>query len=122
MKKLFTIVSILTVGFLLQSSSLIAQATIAPQSNTAVAQLDEKTQKKVDKAKLDLAKDKKDLAKAEENYQKGMEKYAKKKKQGKLSPDDEVKEEKAKQKAEKNIAKLKQSISKGESFLAQYKM
>jgi len=122
MKKLITILSILTVGFLLQPSSLFAQATIAPQGDAAMAQLDEKTQKKVDKAKLDLAKDKKDLAKAEEDYQKGLEKYTKKKKQGKLSPDDELKEEKAKQKAEKNIAKLKQDISKQESFLAQYKM
>jgi biopolymer transport protein ExbB/TolQ len=122
MKKLFRAFSIMTAILLLQPAVFFAQATTNPQSASAPKQLDEKTQKKVDKAEINLAKDKKTLSKAEEDYNKGMAKHTKKQKQGKLSPDDELKEAKAKQKAEKNIAKLRQRIAKNEAILAQYKM
>jgi hypothetical protein len=122
MKKIFILIvavlatSLISIeGLVAQSSTTIQQATSTPMA------LDEKTQKKADKAKAEILKDQKSLAKAEEDYQKGIAKYEKNKSKGKLSPDDEMKEQKAKQKAEKNIAKLKKNIADNQAILDKYK-
>ncbi|MDZ4747118.1 MAG: hypothetical protein SH808_01420 [Saprospiraceae bacterium] len=51
-----------------------------------------------------------------------MEDYDKKKRKGKLSPNNEAKEQKAKEKAEKNITKRKKNIANNEAVLQKYKM
>jgi hypothetical protein len=122
MKKIFILIvavlatsSITIEGLVAQTTTTIQQAAPTPMA------LDEKTQKKVDKAKADILKDQKSLAKAEEDYKKGIAKYEKNKSKGKLSPDDEMKEQKAKENAEKNMAKLKKSIADNQAILDKYK-
>lgn len=124
MKKIIILIVVLAGTYSITTVGLSAQSTTTTiqQSTATPMALDEKTQKKVDKAKADLLKDQKSLAKAEEDYQKGIAKYEKNKSKGKLSPDDEMKEQKAKQSAEKNIAKLKKNIADNEAILEKYKM
>lgn len=123
MKKLITLLAVLVGMYLFMADALMAQPTTTTEQTTQTPEvLDEKTQKKVNKAKIHLAKDKIALAKAEEKYHRNVTNYYKNKSKGRLSPNDELKEEKAKQRAEKNISKLKKKIADNEAFLERYKM
>ncbi len=123
MKKLITLLAVLVGMYIFMADALMAQPTTTTEQTTQTPEvLDEKTQKKVNKAKIHLAKDKIALAKAEEKYHRNVTNYYKNKSKGRLSPNDELKEEKAKQRAEKNISKLKKKIADNEAFLERYKM
>lgn len=124
MKKLISLLAVSVGMYILMADALIAQSTTTTiqQTTQNPDALDEKTQKKVNKAKIHLAKDKIALAKAEEKYHRNVTNYYKNKSKGRLSPNDELKEEKAKQRAEKNITKLKKKIADNEAFLENYKM
>lgn len=124
MKKLITLLTVLVGMYIWMAEALVAQSTTTTieQTTQSPEVLDEKTHKKVNKAKIHLAKNKIALAKAEEKYHRNVTNYYKNKSKGRLSPNDELKEEKAKQRAEKNISKLKKKIADNEAFLERYKM
>ena len=120
MKKIFTIIAVMTIGFLLQSTALLAQATTAPQTTTSPIQLDEKTQKKVDKATADLAKDQEKLTKVTASYEKEKAKFEKDQSKGKLSPDKIAKGKKSLEQAENEMGKLKKIIADNQALINKY--
>lgn len=117
MKKVITLICILIAGYTMQSHALSAQEKAAQ----APVQLDEKTQKKVDKATLDLAKDKQKLHKCIASNEKAIAKHEKDHSNGKLSPNDVVKEKKSQEKAQATIEKLNKSIAKNQAYLDSFK-
>ena len=119
MKKLLAIICVLAGSFVIQPGALFAQ--IMSDSTMTTAGPDEKTQKKIDQAKEQLAKDQEQLAKESAKYEKAMAKFQKDKKKGKLSPDKEAKAQKELDKTSEAMGKLKSRIAENESILANYK-
>ena len=122
MKKLLVLLAILGYSALTSVSVLRAQtlSTSTTPEKTMPA-LDEKTQKKVDKATKDLAKDQLQLLKDTESLQKAQAKFDKDQAQGKLSPNDISKTKSKLMKDGEKLGKLKQDIAKNEEFLNKYK-
>lgn len=121
MNKLLTLTVILLASYSLQSTNLLSQTSSAPlQQMTPPMELDEKTQKKVDKANAAIAKDKVKLAKAEENLLKSTQDFEKKQAKGKLSPNDEMKMKKTISGIEQDIIKLKMAILDNEKIITKY--
>jgi ATP-dependent Clp protease ATP-binding subunit ClpA len=121
MKKQLMLICVLAASYMIQSAGLVAQVMVS-DSMVTQANLDEKTQKKVDNAKADMANDQKQLTKEMTSYEKDKKKFEKDKRAGKLSPQDEDKSEKKLMKAESDISKLKDKIAKNQAFLDKYKM
>lgn len=118
MKKLLVLLAILGYSALTNVSVLRAQtlSTSTTPEKTMPA-LDEKTQKKVDKATKDLAKDQMQLLKDTESLQKAQAKFDKDQAHGKLSPNDISKTKSKLMKEGEKLGKLKQDIAKNEEFL-----
>ncbi len=123
MKKVLLPIIVVAISFLIPSTGLFAQLTTTPPSPTAPAApvpLDEKTQKKVDKAKADLAKDQSKLTKATASYDKDKAKFEKDEAKGKLSPDKISKAKKDLANTEKEMAKLKKNIASNQAIIDKY--
>ncbi len=117
MKKRAFLVMFFGLSFFLFKVELIAQKNADPTVSAVV--LDDKAQKKVDQARVDLAKNKQKLNKEIVSYEKAKTKHDKDLKQGKLSPTDKEKGEKKLTKKNQSIGKLKKKIADGEAFLSQ---
>jgi len=113
---------LLFLGFssLLFIPDLSAQKNADPTLSAVV--LDDKAQKKVDKARVDLAKNQQKLNKEIVKYEKAKTKHDKDLKKGELSPDAKEKGEKKLTKINLNIGKLKKKVADGEAFLAKYNL
>jgi len=120
MKKRALLAMIFGLGCMICISDLSAQNNADPTLSGVV--LDDKAQKKVDKARVDLAKNQQKLNKEIVNYEKAKTKHDKDVKQGKLSPDKEEKGEKKLTKINLNIGKLKKKVADNEAFLAKYNL
>jgi septal ring factor EnvC (AmiA/AmiB activator) len=120
MKKRAFLLLFFGLSCLLFIPELSAQKNADPTLSAVV--LDDKSQKKVDQARVDLAKNQQKLNKEIVNYEKEKTKYDKDIKQGKLSPDDKEKGEKKLTKMNVNIGKLKKKIADSEAFLAKYNL
>ena len=118
MKKAFFLTLLLILAGLFASPALLAQ-TADPLATATT--LDEKTQKKVDKAMADLEKDRARLLKDQARYDKDLAKYEKKKAKGDLSPNDIIKSEKGLKRDLNNIENLKKRINDNQAFLDKYK-
>jgi DNA repair exonuclease SbcCD ATPase subunit len=116
MKQLLLICSVLAIAFTGRPTSLFAQTTTTP------VELDAKTQKKVDKAKVDLAKDQQKLHQTEAKLEKDKAKHDKDIEKGKLSPKAIEKGEKRHAKYLKQIEKLKEAIMNNETYLHPFEM
>lgn len=116
MKKLFIPLFILF-GVILFNTTVYAQT----ETMIGSAQIDEQTQKKIDKATEDLAKGQKKLEKMTADYDKAKVKFEKQQAKGKLSPNDITKEEHSLEKSMHDIDKLKHEIEENEKFLAPFK-
>lgn len=111
MKHLLIICCALVIALAVPTKSLFAQTT------TTAVELDAKTQKKVDKAKVNLAKDQQKLHQTEAKLEKDKAKHDKDIEKGKLSPKAIEKGEKRHAKYLKEIQKLKESIMDNETYL-----
>lgn len=120
MKKNAFILLIFGLSCLINISRLSAQTSADPTLSAVV--LDDKSQKKVDQAKVDLAKNQQKLNKEIVKYEKAKTKHDKDLKQGKLSPVDKEKGEKKLTKLNLSIGKLKKKIADNEAFLARYNL
>jgi hypothetical protein len=101
-------------------SELSAQNNADPTLSSVV--LDDKAQKKVDQARVDLAKNQQKLNKEIVNYEKAKEKHEKDIKLGKLSPDKKEKGERKLTKMNLNIGKLKNKVADNKALLAKYNL
>ena len=119
MKKHFFFTFLLAFGCLLTSQSALAQQA-APDA-VAATTLDEKTQKKVDKAMAELVKDRDRLLKDQARLDKDRAKYEKMKAKGQLSPNDTLKMERGLMKDQMDIDKLKKRINDNQALLDKYK-
>lgn len=117
-----TVFILVLFGFssLLNISRLSAQTSADPTISAVV--LDDKSQKKVDQARVDLAKSQQKLNKEIVSYEKAKAKHDKDLKQGQLSPVDKEKGEKKLTKLNMSIGKLKKNIADTEAFLAKYNL
>jgi hypothetical protein len=120
MKKVLILIVLFSGSFLIHPSALYAQVNATTTMSPAPVQLDEKTQKKVDKAKAELAKDKEKLGKLQADYMKEQTKFEKKKSKGDLSPNDIEKGQKSLDKTNKEMAKLNKDIEKNEKYIASF--
>jgi hypothetical protein len=118
MYKHFFLTLLLALAGLGSGTALLAQSTEPMAAATA---LDEKTQKKVDKAGADLEKDRARLLKDQARYDKELAKYEKKKAKGDLSPNDITKAERGFKTDLKNIENLKKRINDNQALLDKYK-
>jgi peptidoglycan hydrolase CwlO-like protein len=118
MKKILFALTTIAISLFILPGTLVAQ--VMPDTAMAMDSLDEKTQKKVDHAREQLAKDQEDLTKQTAKFEKDKAKFEKDKAKGKLSPNDDMKTQKKLQKADKDIAKLKSRISENEAILKKY--
>lgn len=116
MKQLLLICSVLAIAYTGTPITLFAQTTTTP------VELDAKTQKKVDKAKVDLAKDQQKLHQTEAKLEKDKAKHDKDIEKGKLSPKSIEKGKKRHTKYLKEIEKLKKRIMDNENYLHPFEM
>ena len=120
MKKRVFLVLFFGLSCIIYRSELSAQNNADPTLSSVV--LDEKSQKKVDQARVDLAKNQQKLNKEIASYEKAKEKHDKDLKQGKLSPDKKDQGEKKLTKMNLNIGKLKKKVADDQAFLAKYNL
>lgn len=117
MKKLLILLCATFIGLFAKTTTLNAQTETMASST----QIDEKTQKQIDKAKADLAKDQEKLTKMQADLVKEQTKFDKQQAKGKLSPNDITKGQHSLDKAKADTEHLMKKIADNQKFLDSFK-
>jgi flagellar biosynthesis chaperone FliJ len=114
MKRILSIIVIITIWTSIGISNSMAQAVIA---TSELSIKEQKAEVKLAKAKLDLEKSKSKIIKLKATHTKKRQNFEKKNSQGKLSPNDIAKQSKALDNLGSKIDKEQRNIEKLEAFI-----